>query len=161
MSARLHRKNKVPSSVLPLRIRLYEIQNLKHADAKMEEFKRFTFDTRSFNPYDAHCFLKDDCVRMQFIWIHGACHWLEEDPWRYYHSFSRLNVSVNITMEWLAKWRKETSQREASSTTVEGNTLSHDKGKRKVVDNAEEEQSRKFKVEPLVMKEALEIEAKT
>ena len=34
LSARLHRKKKAPWPTLPLRIGLYEIQNLKHANVK-------------------------------------------------------------------------------------------------------------------------------
>lgn len=78
---RLHRKKKAPWPALPLRIELYEIQNLKHAEAEREEFKRFTFSTRSFNPYDLYCLVKDHYARVQFPWIHGACHWPKEDPW--------------------------------------------------------------------------------
>ena len=80
LSARLHQKNKTPWPALSLRIRLYEIQNLKHADAETEEFKKYPFGTRIFNPYDLHCFVKDHYTRVQFPWIHGACHLDEEDP---------------------------------------------------------------------------------
>ena len=51
-SARLHMKKKAPWPTLPFRIGLYEIWNLKHVEVEMEEFNRFTFDTRSFNQYD-------------------------------------------------------------------------------------------------------------
>lgn len=80
LSARLHRKKKAPWSTLPFWIELYEIQNLKHVEAEMEEFKRFNFGTRSFNPYDPHCLVKDHCARVQHPSINGACHWPEEDP---------------------------------------------------------------------------------
>ena len=63
-SARLHKKKKAPWPTLPLWIRLYEIQNLKHAEAETEEFKRFTFGTRSFNPYEPHFLLKDHYERV-------------------------------------------------------------------------------------------------
>ena len=42
---------------------------------------------------------------------------------------------------------------------VEGNTLSHDECKRKVVDDTKTKKSYEFKENPLVKKEALEIEA--
>lgn len=39
LSAKLHKKRKAPWLALLLQIRLYEIRNLKHAEAKIEEFK--------------------------------------------------------------------------------------------------------------------------
>lgn len=99
LSTRLHRKKKAPYPTLSLQIGLYEIWNHKHVDAKMEEFKRFNFGTRSFNPYDPHWFVKDHYARVQFPWIHGACHGAEKDPWIYCQSFSRLNELVDITVE--------------------------------------------------------------
>ena len=53
-----------------------------------------------------------------------------------------------------------TSQRVASSTVVEGSRPVLDRGKRKVIDSAEAEQSCKFKEDPLVLRAALDIEAK-
>lgn len=103
LSARLHRKKKEPWPSLPLRIKLYDIQNLKHAEAETKEFKRFTFGTRSFNPYDLHLLVKDHCVRVWFPWIHKACHWPEEDPWRYFYHLSKFNEPVDIAIEWLEK----------------------------------------------------------
>jgi len=102
-SARLHRKKKAPWPTLPLRISLYKIRNLKHANVEKEEFKIFTFGTKSFNLDDLHCFVKDHSAKVKFPWIHEACHWAKEDPWRYYHNFSRLNEPVGIAVEWLAK----------------------------------------------------------
>lgn len=64
LSARLQRKKKAPWPTLPLWTRLYEIQNLKHAEAEIGEFKRFTFDTKSFNSYDPHFLVKDHCARV-------------------------------------------------------------------------------------------------
>jgi len=43
---------------------------------------------------------------------------------------------------------------------AEGSRPAHDQDRRKVVDSAGAEQRCKFKIDPLVMKEALEIEAK-
>ena len=62
----LHRKKKAPWPTLPLWIGLYEIQNLKYAYVKIEEFKKFTFNMRSFNPYDPHYIVKDQFMRVQF-----------------------------------------------------------------------------------------------
>jgi len=109
LSTRLHKKNKAPWPAFPLLIRFYELHNLKYVDAKTEEFKRFTFGTKSFNPYDLYCFVKDHCVRVKFPWIHGLCHWPEEDPRRYCHNFSKLNEPIDIAMEWLAKQCEATS----------------------------------------------------
>jgi len=150
LSARLHRKKKEPCPTLPFLIRLYKIRNLKHADAKIEEFKKFPFSTRSFNQYDPHCFVKDHCVRVQFLWIHVACHWVEEDPWRYCHSFSKPNESVGITVEWLSKQCEAASKRPPA---VEVNIPARDKGKRKILDRVEVEKSYKFKANPLAQKE--------
>ena len=86
----------------------------------MEEFKRFTFSTRSFNPYDPHCLVKDHCARVQHPWIHGACHWPKEYPWRYCFHFSNLNELVSIVVEWLANQKEAASQRASSSTIAEG-----------------------------------------
>ena len=74
LSCRLHRKKKAPWPALSLRIGLYEIQNLKHADVEIEEIKKYPFDVQRFNLYDLHCILKDNYVRVQFQWIHGTCH---------------------------------------------------------------------------------------
>ena len=59
---------------------LYTIGSLKEADAKVVDFKKFKLGTRSFNPYDPHGLCRDNCVRAYYPWIHGACHWTEEDP---------------------------------------------------------------------------------
>lgn len=158
-SARLHKKKNTPWPILTLRILLYEIWNLKHAEAEMEEFNIVTFGTRSFNPYDPHCLVKNHCARVKLPWIHGVCHWTEEDPWIYCYHFFRLNESVEIAIEWLEKRREAVAHRAPSSATAEGSIPTHDKGKRKVVDNAEAEQSCKIKADPLVMKAALEIDA--
>lgn len=61
---RLHRKKKAPWTALPLWIVLYEIQNLKHGEAEMEEFNSFTFNTKSFNPHDPCRIVEDHCTRM-------------------------------------------------------------------------------------------------
>ena len=137
--ARLHRKKKAPFPALPLLIKLYEIQNFTHVDTKMEEFKRFTFGTRSFNPYDSHFLVKDHCVRVYHPWTHGACHLPEEDPWRYYYNSSRLNELVRVVVEWLVVHKETTSQKETTSTTLEGSRFVHEKGKRKVAGNVEAE----------------------
>ena len=63
-------------------------------------------------------------------------------------------------MEWLAKQREAKFRRAPSLAVAEGNKPTHDKGKRKVVDSTKTDQSCKFKVDPLVLKAYLEIEAK-
>ena len=55
---------------------------------------------------------------------------------------------------------KVTSHREPSSVAAKGNRPAHDKGNIKVDDNIEVEQSLNFKVDPLMFKKALDIEAK-
>lgn len=117
----------------------------------MEEFKRFTLGTISFNQYAPHHLVEDHCTRVYHPWIHMACHWPEEEPWKYCYNFSRLNELVRMVVEWLAVQRVATSQR---------NRPTLDKGKRKFVDSVEVEQSYKFKVDPLVLRVALEIEEK-
>jgi len=91
LTARLHRKKKSSWTTLPLSIGLYEIRCFKNVDFEAEQMKKYPFDLRSYNPYDLHCLVKDHCTRVQFNWIHGAFHWAEEDPWRYFYSFSRPN----------------------------------------------------------------------
>ena len=83
--------------------------------------------------------MKDHYARVKFPWIHEACHWTKEDPWRYYHSFSRPNESVGIAMELLVKKLKVASRRAPSSSAAKGNITTRDKGKINIVDNAEAE----------------------
>lgn len=99
-------------------------------------------------------------MRVQFLWIHKACQWREKDPWRYCNRFSSLIELVGIAMEWLAKQHEEASQISPSSAIVEGNIPACEKVNKKVDDSAEAKQSHRFKADPLVMKVALDIEAK-
>jgi len=69
-------------------------------------------------------------MRVQFQWIHRACHWGEEDPWRYCYNFSRPNELVGITVEWLTKQHEATSRRAPTTTAAEVKILACDKGKR-------------------------------
>lgn len=108
LSAKLHRKKKAPWLTLPLWIRLYEIH--KHAYVKVEEIKEYPFEAQTYILYDSHFFVKDHCVRVHFRWIHEACRWLDEDPWRYCHSLSKPNELVGIIVEWLAKNHPEEDQ---------------------------------------------------
>lgn len=87
LSTRLHWRKNPPWPSLPLQIRLYEILNLNHGEAKREEFKIFTLGTRIFNLYDPHYIVKDYCTRVKHPWIHEAFHWPEEDPRRYCYHF--------------------------------------------------------------------------
>ena len=75
---------------------------LKDADVKTEDFKKFGFDTKIFNPYDPHYICKNHYVKLYFPWVNGACHWLVEDPWRYFYNPSRLNQLVIMDAEWEA-----------------------------------------------------------
>jgi len=126
----------------------------------MKEFKRFTLGTRSFNPYDLHYLVKDHCARVYHTWIHRACHWLEEDPWRYCYNSSRLNELVRVDVKWLTSHKATTLDKETTITTIESKRPTLDKGKRKIADSVEVEKSYKFKEDPHVVREALEIEAK-
>lgn len=94
LSARLHQKKKAPWLTLPLCIRSYKIHTFKHVDVEVEEMKKYPFDAQSYNPYDPHC--------------------LVEDPWKYCHSFSRPNASVDLIVEWLMKQHEATSRRAAT-----------------------------------------------
>lgn len=118
---------------------MYEIHSLNHDEAEMEEFKRFTFGTRSFNPYHLHFLVENHFARVYHPWIHSACHWPKQDPWRYCYNYSWINELVRVVVEWLGVHKATTSQRAATSTTIEGSRPVHDKGKRKVVDSAEAE----------------------
>ena len=83
----------------------------------------------------------DECI---VLWINETCHWAEEDPWRYCYSFSRTSESVNMIVEWLVKQRDLASQRAPTTSAIEVNMPVHDKVKRKIVNNMEEEQSCKL-----------------
>lgn len=104
--------------------------------------------------------MKDHCTRVLFNWMHGACHWEEEDPWRYCYSFSRPNEPFGLVVEWVAKQCEAASRREPKVATTEVNIPVRDKGQGKIVDNMEEEKRCKVQVDPLVHKAALEIEVK-
>ena len=58
------------------------------------------------------------------------------------------------------KQHEATYRRAPAATTTDSNIPTCDKGKRKIVDNAEAEKSCKFRVDLLVEKVTLEIEAK-
>lgn len=103
LTTRLHRKKKAPWSTLSLWIALYEIQSFKHVDVEAGQMKKYPFDLWSYNLYDPHCLVKDHCKRLQINWIHGACHWVEEVPWRYCYNSSRLNEPVGLAVEWIMK----------------------------------------------------------
>jgi len=127
-------------------------------DVEAKQMKKYPFELRSYNPYDPYCLVKDHYVRVQFNWIHGACHWVEEEPWRYCYSFSRPNDHVFFIVQWLVKQHEATSSRAPEqSTTIEENILVCDKGKRKIFDRMEEEKSCKFREDPLVEKVAMAI----
>jgi len=102
LSTRIHKRKKAPWPSLLLWIGLYEIQSLKDADAEAKDIKKFEFFTKIFNPYDPHCICMNHCVKVYYPWIHGPCHWPEEDPWRYCYNSSRLNQSINMAIEWKA-----------------------------------------------------------
>lgn len=84
-------------------------------------------------------------MRVQFNWIHRACHWVEEDSWRYCYNSSRLNEPVGFVVEWLAK-QCETGSRKAPkvAAVVEVDIPVPDKGKRKIFYYMEEEKSCNF-----------------
>lgn len=73
--ARLDRNKKASWPILPMWIGLYVIGSLKEADAKVEDFNKFKFDTKSLNLYGPHGFYRDHSVRVYYSWIHGACHY--------------------------------------------------------------------------------------
>lgn len=88
--AALHRRKKAPWPTLLLRTGLYKICTFKDGDVETNDLNKFGFDTKSFNPYDPHCMCKNHCVKVYFQWVHKACHWPQEDPWRYLYNYSRL-----------------------------------------------------------------------
>lgn len=116
-------------------IQLYTIGSLKEADGKEEEFKKFKIGTRSFYPYKPHDLFKDHCATMYYPWINGACHWREEDPWRYCYNSSKLNELVSFTMESLTKLKVVAIIVVASSKPMQ------DIGKREIGEDKETEQS--------------------
>lgn len=109
------------------------IRSLKESNAEVVDFKKFKFDTRSFNPYEPHGLCRDHCVRVYYPWIHRACHWLEEEPWRHCYNSSRINEPVSIAVEWLAALKASAPQ-EATIIAATSNKPMQDKGKRKIVE---------------------------
>jgi len=136
---------------------LYEVHTLKDADVKVEDLKNFILETKSFNPYDPHCICKKNNVKEYYPWIHRRCHWSEEDPLSYFCNSSRLNELVSITVEWKEALHVAELW-EAIATKIVRKKLVQDKGKRKIVESTEVEQTYKFKEDPLVEKVALDIE---
>lgn len=138
------------------------MSNVRRNQATMvDPTKAYIEDTSSsviFLIVENTCMDKNYYVRVQHPWIHGACHWPNEDPWRYCDHFSRLNESASI--KWLAKQNIIMYQRVASLEIAKGSRHACDKGKRKVADNTEAKQSCKFKEDPLVLRVALDIKAK-
>jgi len=116
LSPGLHRKKKAPWPTLPLWIGLYEIKILKDVDGEAKEIVKFDFETKDFNPYDPHGICKNHCKKVYYPWIHGTCHWEEEDPWRYYYNESKLNEPVGIAKAWKVALRAATHQK--GTTTI-------------------------------------------
>lgn len=130
-------------------------------DVEAEQMNKYPFVLQSYNLYDPHCLVKDHYMRVQFNWVHGACHWAEEDAWRCCYNSSRLNEPFNFTVEWLAKQHEPTYQRAPEvATTVEVKIPVRDKGKRKIFDRMEEKKSYKFQADSLVEKASMPIEEK-
>lgn len=99
-------------------------------------------------------------MRVYHPWIHGSCHWPKEYPWTYCYNSSRLNELVIVVVEWLATHKAATLDRVTTSKMAKGWELARDKGKIKVADSVETKKSCKFKADPLLMRETLDIEAK-
>lgn len=89
---------------------------MKYADLETKYLNKFGFSTKSFNPYDPHLICKNHFEKVYYPWIHGACHWPEEDPWWYFYNSSRLNESVNIEVEWKTTLQALAPQEELTKT---------------------------------------------
>ena len=133
---------------------------MKDVDAKVKDLEKFEFGTKDFNPYDPHCICKNHCAKVYYPWIYEACHWVEEDPWRYFYNSSRLSELVSMVEEWKATLQAVAPYEATTIMTVVSNKPMQYKGKRKIVKSAEAEKSYKLKEDTLVEKVALEIEAK-
>lgn len=72
LSSGLHGKKKARWPTFPLRIRLYEINNLKDVDVEAKDIFRFRFNTKDINLYDPHGICKNHCVKVYYSWIHGT-----------------------------------------------------------------------------------------
>ncbi len=96
LSTAFHRKNKAPWPTLPLKIVLYEINNLKVMDTEGKEIVKFAFHTWYFNQYDPLRICKDHCTRIYFPLIGREFHWPEEDPWRNCYNAFRLREYVSL-----------------------------------------------------------------
>lgn len=76
----LHTSKKAAWPTLSLWIGWYNIHTLRDVDVENKDLKEFRFRTKSFIPYDPHCICKNHSVKVYFPWVHGACHWAEDDP---------------------------------------------------------------------------------
>lgn len=110
---------------------------MKDEDVEAKELKRFEFSAKSFNPYDPHCICKNYYEKVYYPWIHGACHWPEEDPWRYCYKSFRLNELVNMVVEWKETLQATSPQEETTTTTTVSNKSTQDKGKRNISESKE------------------------
>lgn len=109
LSARLHRRKNAPWPALPLRIGLYDIKSLKDVDGEAKEIEKYEFGTKDYNPYDPHDIFMKHYVKVYYPWVHGACHWAEEHPWRYCYNHSKLKEPINIVVEWKASLQEAAS----------------------------------------------------
>lgn len=147
---------KAPWRTLPMQIGLYDIKNLKVTDTKGKAIEKFAFDTQDFNPYDPHGICKNKCVRIHFQWLSRTFHWQEEDPSKNFYNASKTYELVNFARTSQVAPQKATTQ---EAVLAEGSNPVHDKGKRKVMHIPGGERSHKMKVNPIVMKVDLAIEA--
>jgi len=120
-----------------VKIGLYAIRSLKEVDVKVVDFKKFKFNTRSFNLYDPHGLCRDHYVRVYYPWLHWACHWPEEDPWRYFYKSSRPDELVRIAVEWLAMLKATIPHGEVK-TTIGSIKFVKDKGNRKISESTKQ-----------------------
>ncbi len=119
--AGLHRKKKAPWPSFPLRIGLYDIKSLKDVYVEAKEIVKFNFETKDFNLYYLHGIYKDHCVRVYFSWIHRACHWPEEDPWRYCYNASKIHETVSIETTWKAALQIAATLEATRTTKIRSN----------------------------------------
>lgn len=153
------RNKKAPWPTLPLWIILYEIKNLKFSNSEAKDIMKFELGTKDFNLYDPLNIGKDQCTIVYFPWISSEFHCPKEDPWRYYCNSSRLNESVSVART-LKIAPKIAVALEETSTTVGGSNLIQDKGNRNIFYTIMGEKSYKMKVDLIIAKEPLEVEAK-
>lgn len=140
-----------------MQVVLCEINNIKVADTEGKEIEKFTFGRLDFNLYDPKNVFKEHCVKVHFQWPSGNFFRPEDERINNCYDASNPHQPVNFAgTSQVALELEETIEVEPS---VRRNPM-REKGKQKVVHSPTEEQSRKWKADPIILKEAITVRRK-